>query len=97
MHEHFVDKYKVSDNKVNEIVITKNKSIGCKLILTKKRLMISGTFPRHSRLLIALLILILGGIVIPMGGYIINFKGKFKAIEDEVEAYIQSEFSDRII
>jgi hypothetical protein len=81
---------------MNEIVIARNKSIGCKLILTKKRLLIAGTFPTKGRMILAILILILGGIIIPMGIYLIAFKGKFEAMEKEVYTYIKSEFPDRL-
>ncbi|HLA55492.1 MAG TPA: hypothetical protein VK623_05305 [Flavobacterium sp.] len=99
VREHFGSRYNVTNNK-HEIIIantTSNKSIGCKLVLTKKRLMIHGTFPTLGRLLLAVCILIVGGVIIPMLVYMVAFKGKFEAIEKEVEDYIKSEFSDRLI
>lgn len=94
---YFSTKYSITDNHLNEITIAKDKAIGCKIILTNRRLMINGIFPTSSRLTLALVILILGGIIIPMMVYIFVFKPKFDAIEKEVHDYIQSNFSEDLI
>jgi hypothetical protein len=94
---HFVSKYSVTDNRVNEITIAKTETIGCKVVLTKKRLLVSGTFATPSKMIVALLILILGGIIIPMAIYMIVYKPKFEAIEKEVYDCIKAEFSTSII
>lgn len=95
--KHFSSKYTVSDNHLNEITIANNKAIGCKIVLTKKRLVINGTFPSPNRLILAMVFLILGGIIIPMAIYIFAFKPKFDAIEKEVHDYIKSNFSGDLI
>jgi hypothetical protein len=94
---HFAHKYKVTTNNVNEIIVAKDKAIGCKIVLTKKKMMVLGFFPTNSRMIIAMLVLILGGIMIPLIVYFIAFKGKFEAMENEVFEYINSEFEDRLI
>lgn len=93
---HFGSKYLVNDNHRNEITIAKNNTIGCKLILTKKRLIVNGTFPTLSSMVMAITILILGGIVIPMAVYLFAYKPKFAAIEKEVYEYIRLEFPDSL-
>ena len=89
--------YRVTDNGKNEIIIAKNKTIGCRLILSNKKLMISGTFPTPGSVILAMVIFVAGLIVIPMAIYMVAFKAKFAAIEKEVHNYILSEFPDRLV
>ncbi|UPT71897.1 MAG: hypothetical protein M0D53_06235 [Flavobacterium sp. JAD_PAG50586_2] len=96
INQHFGSKYSVTNNHRNEITIAKDKTIGCKLILTKKRLIINGTFPTISSLMMAVGILIVGGIVIPMAVYLFAYKPKFEAIEKEVYDFIRLEFPDSL-
>jgi hypothetical protein len=93
----FGTQYKVTDNKTNEVTIAKTDTIGCKVILTRNRIIVNGTFATAGKMLLALGILIIGGIVIPMAIYLIAFKDKFEAIEQEVLAQIQSEFSEVLL
>ena len=93
---HFTS-YKVTRNNPHEITIAINDTIGCKLILTKKRLMINGTFATTGKMILAVCVLLLGCIMIPMIVYLVKFKPKFEAMEKEVQAYIQSEFSEYLI
>ena len=97
IHRHFNAKYSITDNNLNEIILAESSSIGCKLILTKKRLLITGTFPTKGSLILAMCILILGAVIIPMLIYIIVFKKKFEGIENEVQEYVLSEFKDRLV
>lgn len=94
---HFSSKYNVADNHSNEITIAKDKAIGCKVILTKSRLMVNGTFPTLSSMVIAVGILIVGGIIIPMAVFLFAYKPKFEAMEKEVYDYIRSEFPDSLL
>jgi hypothetical protein len=97
VRSHFGLAYIVTDNGRNEIVIAKNKTIGCRLIITNKRLMISGTFATMGKLILAMVIGFVGLVIIPMAIYMIVYKSKFEAIEKEVHGYILSEFPDRLI
>lgn len=96
INRHFGSKYLVNDNHRNEITIAKNNTIGCKLILTKSRLMVNGTFPTIGSMMVAVGILIVGGIVIPMAVYLLAYKPKFEAMEKEVYDYIRQEFPDSL-
>ena len=95
--KHFGSRYSVTDNHLNEITIAKDKTIGCKLVLTKRRLIVKGTFPTISSMIIAMGILILGGIVIPMAVYLFAYKPKFEAMEKEVYDYVKLEFPDSLL
>ena len=93
---HFAS-YKITQNNPHEINIAMDDSIGCKLILTKKRLMINGTFATPGKMILAVCVLLLGGIMIPMIVYLVKFKPRFEAMEKEVQAYIQTEFSEYLM
>lgn len=97
INQHFGSKYIVTDNHRNEITIAKDKVIGCKVVLTKRRLMVNGTFPTISSLLIAVFILIVGCIIVPMAVFLFAYKPKFEAMEKEVYDYIRLEFPDSLL
>src|ERR1700712_3547383 len=96
VQKYFNLKYHVTDNNRNEITVAQDKTIGCKIILTKKRMIINGTFATPGRMILAFCILIAGAVIIPMMIYMIAFKGKFAAIEKEVCKYIEAEFPERL-
>ncbi|MCP9750576.1 hypothetical protein [Ferruginibacter sp. HRS2-29] len=91
--KHFGKKYTVTDNGRNEIVVAQDATIACKLVLTQKKLLIQGTFPTPGKMLLAMGILLIGGIVIPMAVYLIVYKKKFEAIEKEVYDHVAGRFS----
>lgn len=97
VRRHYHLRYNVTDNGRNEIIIAKDASIGCKVLLTQKRMMIHGTFATPGKMLLAFFILVLGGIIVPMLIYMIAYKGKFEAMEKEVYQYIVATFPDRLI
>lgn len=91
----FEPKFKVSSAKHNpkEITVAEDKAVGCKVIVMKKRLMINGTFATPSRMMIAMLVLLIGGILIPMILYLTIFKPRFQAVEKEVYDYLMTELA----
>jgi|GEM_PF-5888154 len=89
----FGKKYSITDNGRNEIMVAQDATIACKLILTQKRLLVQGTFATPGKMLLAMGILLIGGIVIPMAVYLIVYKKKFDAIEKEVYEYVAGGFS----
>lgn len=90
---HFRGKYAVTDNNKNEITIAESTTIGCRIILTKKKLLVNGAFPTVGAQIVAVTILLLGGIIIPMTIYMVAYKKKFVAIENEVSQYLKVEFA----
>jgi hypothetical protein len=70
----FGKKYSITDNGRNEIMVAEDATIACKLILTQKRLLVQGTFATPGKMLLAMGILLIGGIVIPMAVYLIVYK-----------------------
>lgn len=92
IRKEFGHKYIVTDNARNEIIVAKDSTIACKIILTKKRLMVQGTFPTSGKMMLAMGILLVGGIIIPMAVYVIVYKRKFEAMEKEVYEKIATGF-----
>lgn len=91
LNQQFGNTYKVT-NFHGQITVAKDRAIGCKVNTMKKRIMISGNFATHSRMALALFILIIGGIMIPMAIYIFVYKPKFDAIEKEVYDYLCTQY-----
>ena len=59
LRAHFTT-YNVTQSNAHEITIAKDDTIGCKLILTKKRLLINGTFATPGKRILAACVLVLG-------------------------------------
>jgi hypothetical protein len=91
LNQQFGNTYKVT-NFHGQVTVAKDKAIGCKVNALKKRIMISGNFATHSRMALALFILIIGGIMIPMAIYLFVYKPKFDAIEKEVYDYLSTQY-----
>lgn len=91
LNQQFGNTYKVT-NFHGQVTVAKDKAIGCKVNALKKRIMVGGNFATPSRMALALLILILGGIVIPMGIYLFVYKPKFDVLEKEVYDYLATQY-----
>ena len=91
LSQQFGNTYKVT-NFHGQVTVAKDKAIGCKVNALKRRIMISGNFATHSRMALALFILIIGGIIIPMAIYLFVYKPKFDAIEKEVYDYLSTQY-----
>jgi hypothetical protein len=55
--------------------------------------LVNGTFPTAGAQTVPVAILLLGCIIIPMSIYMVAYKKKFVAIENEVSQYLKAEFS----
>jgi hypothetical protein len=55
--------------------------------------MISGNFATNKSMFIALVVLFLGGILIPCGIYVFYYKPKFAALEKEVYDFLVTQYT----
>ena len=74
------------------LVGKKSNTVGTNIILSKKKLMVVGSFPTIGGTMVFALCLVLLGILIPLIIYFIAFHSKMKVMEKEIGAYLQEEY-----
>lgn len=97
LSDEFEDKYKITTRTKAVTVVAKDKMIGAIVSVTKKRINVVGNFPTMKVQLIAMLIFIFLGVLIPLTIYFIFFYKKTKQIEKEVGGFIKENYRAEII
>ncbi len=80
----------------NRILAQKNKFVGCYISLHKRSIIVIGTFPSIRKTLLALIITILGGIILPLIIYYIFLYDEFKNIEQHIGDFIKSYYNQAL-
>lgn len=75
------------------INIAQTSIVGCTVMVHKKKLLINGNFPSMTSQIVFTICLILLGVIIPLIIYFAVFHKKMKAVENEVAAFIKSEYN----
>lgn len=74
------------------LVAKKSNTAGANIIVRKGKMTVVGNFPTMSGSVIFAVVLVLLGILIPIIIYFIAFHPKMKALENEIGAYLKSEY-----
>ncbi|MFT5778502.1 MAG: hypothetical protein ACI837_001458 [Crocinitomicaceae bacterium] len=76
----------------NLLIAKQSSSAGANILIRKNKIIVGGNFPTMGGTMIFAACMVLGGILIPIIIYFAVFHKKFKAIENEIGAYIQEEY-----
>lgn len=85
--------YKLSMRNKAILNVAKTSSIGCIVILQKKKIIINGNFPTMKSNIIFTVCMVMLGILIPIIVYFAVFHKKMKAVEKEIAEYIRQEYN----
>jgi hypothetical protein len=76
------------------LIAKKSSSVGANIIVRKSKILVGGNFPTMGGTFLFVIILVLLGFLIPLIIYFSVFHRKFKAMENEIGAYIQKEYQN---
>ena len=85
--------YKISLRNKMLINVAKTNTIGCVVMVHKKKLIINGNFPTMGASIAFSVFLVLLGILIPLIIYFAVFHKKMKAVEKEVLDFVKQEYN----
>ena len=76
------------------LIAKKSSAVGANIIVRKNKIIVGGNFPTMGGTFLFVITLVLLGFLIPLIIYFAVFHKKFKAIENEIGAYIQEEYQN---
>lgn len=97
LESHFSGQYDISTRTKNLLVVAKTNTIGATVLLQKKAIIVNGNFPSMKSQMIFTVLVVAGGIVIPLIIYFIMFHKKMKVVEQDVGAFIKTQFHNQLV
>ena len=75
------------------LLAEKNRFTGCYIVATKKRIFTIGAFPNMKTNILAIFLTIIGGIIVPIGLYLLVFYGAQNKLKNQIGETIAKKYS----
>jgi hypothetical protein len=75
------------------LLAEKNRFTGCYIVATKKKIFTIGAFPNKKTNIIAIFLTLIGGIIVPLGLYLLIFYKSQNKLQNQVGETIAKKYS----